>query len=181
MIAGSFVGFMRVRPKNETDETGETNWINLGESAGPKPNCSLQDSAGGVAGLAAAELAGCAPPTRGGSAGTAGDNPGGEHAISAGYPCRPGGTRDRFQSCGGDTPADAAAIVRAPTNDLVRMETRTLKQLQIVAATAVETAGQLVWRCYSLRSDQASSGRTSTARQQLGREREASEYDARIA
>ena len=75
---------------------------------GPKPSCSLQDSAGGAAGLAGAELAGCAPPTQGGSAGTAGDNPDGGRAISAGCPGRPGGTRDRFQSCDDDNPAVAA-------------------------------------------------------------------------
>ena len=75
---------------------------------GPKPSCSLQDFGGGVVGPVGAELVGCAPRLQGGSAGTAGDNPGGGRAISADCPGRLGGTRDRFQSCGGDNPVDAA-------------------------------------------------------------------------
>lgn len=76
---------------------------------GPKPSCSLQDFAGGAAGLAGAGPAGCAPRTQGGSAGTGGDSQHGGPAISAGCPGRLGGTRDRFQSCGGDNPSAGVA------------------------------------------------------------------------
>src|SRR5271167_613194 len=76
---------------------------------GPELSCSLQDAASGAAGPADADLAGYAGQTRGGSAGTGGDNRDGGRAICADCPGRPDGTRGRLRSSGGGTRAGAAA------------------------------------------------------------------------
>lgn len=76
---------------------------------GRKLSCSLQVSAGGVACLAGAELAGYDLRIRGASAGTAGNKLEGGGAISADCPDRPGGKRGRFRFCGGGNLANDGA------------------------------------------------------------------------
>ena len=79
----------------------------------PELSCSLQDAEGGAVGPAAAGLPGYVGRTRGGSAGSGGDNRDGGRAISADCPGKLDGTEGRLRSSGGDSLAGAVADSRS--------------------------------------------------------------------